>query len=122
MLFCRNLLIYLAPPARVCVMNVIDRLLAVDGLLLIGHADRLDRAGTEAKFTAYGDPACFMYRRTAHGDVFLPQPQVGTPRLSSLIGAAGAAARVVAILPESHSTIARASHRVEYDSCLIACR
>ena len=62
MVFCRNLLIYLGVPARVCVLAAIDRLLAADGLLFIGHADRLDSAGVEPKFTAVGDPACFVYR------------------------------------------------------------
>ena len=50
-LFCRNLLIYLGASARACVLAAIDRLLAADGVLFIGHADRLDWAGAEPKFT-----------------------------------------------------------------------
>ena len=40
--FCRNLLIYLDAPARARVLATLDRLLAADGVLFIGHADRLD--------------------------------------------------------------------------------
>ena len=51
-LFCRNLLIYLDEPSRVRVMTVLDRLLAAEGLLIIGHADRLNlsayRSGVHA--------------------------------------------------------------------------
>ena len=73
-MFCRNLLIYLGIPARVCVLAIIERLLKVDGLLFIGHADRLDMAGVEPKFTADGDPACFVYRPRTRGDA-LPSRQ-----------------------------------------------
>ena len=65
MVFCRNLLIYLGASARACVLAAIDRLLAADGVLFIGHADRLDWAGAEAKFTAVGEPGCFAYREAA---------------------------------------------------------
>jgi chemotaxis protein methyltransferase WspC len=64
-LFCRNLLIYLGSPARACVLAAIDRLLAPAGVLFIGHADRLDWAGVEPKFTPVGDPGCFAYQRRA---------------------------------------------------------
>ena len=67
-MFCRNLLIYLAPPARACVMASIDRLLAADGLLFIGHADRLDWPARRQNSRPTGDPACFAYRRAARGD------------------------------------------------------
>ncbi len=106
-LFCRNLLIYLAPPARAYVLKVIDRLLAADGLLFIGHADRLEGTGTEAKFTPDGDPACFAYRRADHGDASLPQHRVETPRpLATWIAPDSGAGSAVAILPVSNGTIA----------------
>jgi len=106
-LFCRNLLIYLAPPARACVMGVIDRLLAADGLLFIGHADRLERAGTEVKFTADGDPGCFAYRRAGRGDACVPHSRVEPQQtMLSLTTAAGVLASVVAILPESDGAMA----------------
>ena len=54
----------LAPPARACVgEEVIDRLLAADGLLFIGHADRLEKISADVKFVVDGDPAYFAYRR-----------------------------------------------------------
>ena len=43
--FCRNLLIYLSDTARASVFAAIDRLLAADGFVVIGHADRLDAPG-----------------------------------------------------------------------------
>jgi chemotaxis protein methyltransferase WspC len=78
--FCRNLLIYLDAPARACVMATIDRLLAADGLLIIGHADRLDCARTAVKFTVVGHPGCFAYRRAACGAEGLPQLESEPPR------------------------------------------
>ena len=71
--FCRNLLIYLGVSARVCVLAAIERLLAVDGVLFIGHADRLDVSGVEPKFTVIDDPACFIYRLQAKGNTALPR-------------------------------------------------
>ena len=47
--FCRNLLIYLGVSARVCVSAAIERLLAADGVLFIGHADRLDVSGVRTE-------------------------------------------------------------------------
>jgi chemotaxis protein methyltransferase WspC len=72
-LFCRNLLIYLGAPARACVLAAIDRLLAANGLLVIGHADRLEWSCMEAKFTAVPDRGCFAYYRTARDDTEPPR-------------------------------------------------
>ena len=63
--FCRNLLIYLAPSARAALLRRINELLAPDGVLLIGHADRLDSTEAGRGFVATGDPGCFAYRRIA---------------------------------------------------------
>ena len=66
---CRNLLIYLTPPARATLLATIDRVLAPDGILLIGHADRLDvRSNTGGRFVATADPASFAYSRSVCGD------------------------------------------------------
>jgi chemotaxis protein methyltransferase WspC len=80
--FCRNLLIYLDVSARVYVAAAIERLLAADGVLFIGHADRLDVSGVEPKFTGVGEPACFVYRRRVHDNAALPQSvlPLGPPR------------------------------------------
>ena len=63
--FCRNLLIYLDAPARAGVLAVLDRLLTADGVLLIGHADRLDLAGEPSRFEATGESGCFAYRKVS---------------------------------------------------------
>jgi chemotaxis protein methyltransferase WspC len=62
-IFCRNLLIYLHAEARAAVTCVIDRLLAADGVVIVGHADRFEWSGTEPKFTALGEPGCFAHAR-----------------------------------------------------------
>ena len=62
--FCRNLLIYLDASARARVVAAIDRVLAADGVLIIGHADRLELAGVPPRFAALGAPDCFAYRKT----------------------------------------------------------
>lgn len=36
---CRNLLIYLTPPARLALLETLERMLRPDGLLLLGHAE-----------------------------------------------------------------------------------
>ena len=46
-------------------LAVIERLLAADGLLVIGHADRLEVSGVKPRFIAVEDPACFVYRLEA---------------------------------------------------------
>jgi chemotaxis protein methyltransferase WspC len=69
LLFCRNLLIYLGASARACLLAVIDRLLAIDGVLVIGHADRLDRTSAQPSFTPVGDPGCFAYQRAIRDSV-----------------------------------------------------
>ncbi len=63
--FCRNLLIYLDPRARAGLIATLDRLLAADGVLFIGHADRLEAPGSESRFVAVVEPGCFAYRRVA---------------------------------------------------------
>jgi chemotaxis protein methyltransferase WspC len=63
--FCRNLLIYLAPSARAALLKCINDKLAPDGVLLLGHADRLDSTEAGRGFVATGDPGCFAYRRRA---------------------------------------------------------
>jgi chemotaxis protein methyltransferase WspC len=60
-ILCRNLLIYLDEPARRRALDTIDRLLARDGLLFVGHAERLGSA--ETRFEPVGHKGCFAYRR-----------------------------------------------------------
>lgn len=44
-------------------LKVLNRLLARDGLLIIGHADRLSTGGTEPGFRPVGNPRSFAYSR-----------------------------------------------------------
>ncbi|QEH31895.1 putative biofilm formation methyltransferase WspC [Aquisphaera giovannonii] len=78
-IFCRNLLIYLGDAARAAAMATLDRLLAADGLLVIGHADRLGLAGRGPLFAPVGEPRAFAYRRA----LSLPAPSRAMPRLPS---------------------------------------
>jgi chemotaxis protein methyltransferase WspC len=67
-IFCRNVLIYLIPSARAGLMSVIESVLASDGVLVIGHADRHDSTGTGTEFRAIAEPGCFAYRRAVSAD------------------------------------------------------
>jgi len=67
-IFCRNLLIYLTREAKVQTLRTIDRLLAEDGILLVGHADHLggDLLAIPVAtplFVTFGDPACFAFQK-----------------------------------------------------------
>ncbi|HLJ95069.1 MAG TPA: CheR family methyltransferase [Gemmataceae bacterium] len=63
LILCRNLFIYLHPDARQQALNTIIRLLAADGWLCVGHADRLDIHN--ACLTRAGPESYFLYRRAA---------------------------------------------------------
>jgi chemotaxis protein methyltransferase WspC len=63
-IFCRNLLIYFTPEARAQALKALDRLLAEDGVLLIGHADHLGPAGL-SRFVGVGEPSCFAFRKAS---------------------------------------------------------
>ena len=62
-IFCRNLLIYLTPSARATLLGHINELLAPDGALVTGHADRLDSTEAGRSFAPTGKTGCFAYRR-----------------------------------------------------------
>jgi chemotaxis protein methyltransferase WspC len=64
-LFCRNVLIYLEPTARASLTATLNRLLRDDGVLVIGHADRVEWVGEPPRFTAIGPPGCFAYGKSA---------------------------------------------------------
>jgi chemotaxis protein methyltransferase WspC len=59
--FCRNLLIYLDGPARERALENVDRLLAPDGLLVVGHAERLGVLGN--RFQPAGPKGSFAFER-----------------------------------------------------------
>jgi chemotaxis protein methyltransferase WspC len=107
-IFCRNLLIYLEARARVRVMASIDKRLAPNGLLFIGHADRLDVPGEEPKFVAVGHPGCFAYCRIARGDARLNSFPLKPPLAAEIIKSGGTAAGPApARLPPSDPTAMR---------------
>jgi chemotaxis protein methyltransferase WspC len=90
--FCRNLLIYLDVPARAVVAAALDRLLAADGVLFIGHADRLAPAGVLSGLTLVDEPGCFAYRRAAP-EARLDRLQLKPPQPMSSPVAPGSSAR-----------------------------
>jgi chemotaxis protein methyltransferase WspC len=61
--FCRNLFIYLTPPARRQALQALARLLTPGGLLSLGHAEPLD--ADDARFRRTGPDGMFLYERTA---------------------------------------------------------
>jgi chemotaxis protein methyltransferase WspC len=61
LIFCRNLLIYLHVAARRATLTTLDRLLAAQGLLCMGHAEPLDFL--DQRFERTGPKGAFLYRR-----------------------------------------------------------
>ena len=61
LIFCRNVLIYLHGEARKCVVDNLDRLLAPDGLLCMGHAEPMSLL--DARFQSMGPPEFFLFER-----------------------------------------------------------
>ena len=86
--FCRNLLIYLDAFARTRAMSTLDRLVASEGWLIIGHADRLSLSAIDPAFTMAGDHRAFTYRKTtarsSSGPVAAPAAENPTWRASQL--------------------------------------
>lgn len=80
-IFCRNLLIYLTDAARAQASATLVRLLAVRGLLFLGHAERLELEGV--RLVPVGDKGSFAYWREASPpSLGLPAPQA--PRAAAL--------------------------------------
>jgi chemotaxis protein methyltransferase WspC len=63
LVFCRNLLIYLHAAARRRTLDTLDRLLAPQGLLCMGHAEPLDLL--DSRFERIGPEGAFLYHRPA---------------------------------------------------------
>jgi chemotaxis protein methyltransferase WspC len=63
LVFCRNLLIYLHAAARRYTLDTLDRLLAPQGLLCMGHAEPLNLL--DSRFERTGPEGAFLYRRPA---------------------------------------------------------
>jgi chemotaxis protein methyltransferase WspC len=70
--FCRNLLIYLDREARRRALQTLDRLLAPEGVLFLGHAEH-PRDG-EPRFVLMGEPGAFAFRRAVAKEMLDPPP------------------------------------------------
>jgi chemotaxis protein methyltransferase WspC len=62
---CRNVFIYLNRDARARLIATIDRLLAPEGALVVGHADRLDSAALRSRYRPAGQPGCCVHQKLA---------------------------------------------------------
>ncbi len=95
--FCRNLLIYLDKSSRARAMSVINHLLIMEGLLIIGHADRIDTSPIEPALIPIGNRRTFTYRKTTAPLPYSPvatllvegvawkAPQLPSPRSPKLL-------------------------------------
>ncbi|KPK96118.1 hypothetical protein AMJ80_01765 [bacterium SM23_31] len=70
-IFCRNLLIYLDLSSREHVIEEIDKLLVMDGLLFLGHAETLITLNEYYKFVPH--PRAFACKKT-HKDLIKQKP------------------------------------------------
>lgn len=78
--FCRNLLIYLSRDARARAEANLDRLLAPDGILVVGHADTLGASEAGRAFVAASGRGTFAYRRRKPGEPSpAPKPVEAAP-------------------------------------------
>jgi chemotaxis protein methyltransferase WspC len=83
LILCRNLFIYLAPPARQRALANLERLLAPGGLLGLGYAEPIDRA--DRRFESAGPADHFLYRRAATKGVPPPVVLLPAPRPAPLL-------------------------------------
>lgn len=65
LVFCRNLLIYFHPEARLRAITVLSQLLAPDGTLVLGHAEAA--FARENGFTQAGPASAFAFRKPRSG-------------------------------------------------------
>jgi chemotaxis protein methyltransferase WspC len=87
-IFCRNLLIYLAEPARVAASTALDRLLGPSGALFLGHAERPE--GVLARLVPLGPKGSFAYERTpAALPAADPRPALPMPPRPKVLPAPG---------------------------------
>jgi len=84
-IFCRNLLIYLTRAGRQRVIGTLDRLLAVGGMLVVGHAEMIPEL--TAHFQPSPQPGTFAYRKgkdvSAQTETAARVPRHASPRFRS---------------------------------------
>ena len=88
--FCRNLVIYLDPPSRVCAVATLDRHLSSSGTLFLGHAEPLGILGS--RFRPAAEPRSFAFVRKPESEN-VPQELVRSHPIAKL-SKAGALARI----------------------------
>jgi chemotaxis protein methyltransferase WspC len=75
LVFCRNLLIYLHPGARLLAMAALRRLVSENGVLVLGHAEAA--FAREHGFATTGPPSAFAFVKK-HGSAILPKAPSST--------------------------------------------
>jgi chemotaxis protein methyltransferase WspC len=95
LIFCRNLFIYLHDAARQLVIGVLDRLLASDGLIAMGHAEPL--SSLDPRFRHVGPDGCFLYARAGASAADSPTK----PVLASLLPATESTRAFTAATPRA---------------------
>lgn len=79
-IFCRNLFIYLTDAAKRTAVATLDRLLAADGVVYMGHAEPLGLL--DGRFRSVGPPPAFAFARAAtvvSARVAVPEFSLPTP-------------------------------------------
>jgi chemotaxis protein methyltransferase WspC len=77
-ILCRNVLIYFTPTVRQRVLTMLDKMLAENGVLIVGHADDLRRLTN--RFEAIPQQRAYSFRKVKHaGKSGLSRAQVSTP-------------------------------------------
>lgn len=104
-LFCRNVMIYLDPSARILLRDRIVNWVANDGLIFLGHADRLER-GTALE--SAGPTAAFAWRRRVATTVTdtkgKTQPRILRPSaLAAIVPKSSAVSRANPVEPKPFS-------------------
>jgi chemotaxis protein methyltransferase WspC len=121
LVFCRNLLIYLHPEARLVALTALRRLVADHGVLVLGHAE----AGfaREHGFTPTGPPAAFAFTRIGGRHASKARP-ANTERVASNIAprSSSVAQRSVTIVSVEPATVAVDSTPEAEPSALIVAR
>jgi chemotaxis protein methyltransferase WspC len=119
LIFCRNLFIYLHPAARRRALETLDRLLAADGWLCMGHAEPIEFS--EPRFVRAGPVGSFLYQRVPAGGA--------RPTASGVVGRAPPPGRVPAPAPaaapaavDSLDQARQLADRGQLDEALAACR
>ena len=80
--FCRNLLIYLCPEARLQLLDFLAKRMQPHAVLIVGHAE--SGLARQSGFIGHGDPAAFAFQKKQKNSAGAPGPShLGTGDLSS---------------------------------------